>query len=59
MRLEQSETALFYQLWFPLLDFVNRMHFLVCCHGTSEISNSLLVRSTFLTVQPAVEVEAV
>ena len=24
MRLERSETELFYQLWFPLLDFVNR-----------------------------------
>ena len=26
MRLEQSEAALFYQLWFPLLDFVNRKY---------------------------------
>ena len=24
MRLEESDAALFYQLWFPLLDFVNR-----------------------------------
>ena len=26
MRLEQSDAALFYQLWFPLLDFVNRKY---------------------------------
>lgn len=26
MRLERSETELFYQLWFPLLDFVNRRY---------------------------------
>ena len=26
MRLEQSEAALFYQLWFPLLDYVNRKY---------------------------------
>lgn len=26
MRLEQSEAELFYQLWFPLLDFVNRKY---------------------------------
>ena len=26
MRLEQSDAALFYQLWFPLLDYVNRKY---------------------------------
>lgn len=26
MKLEQSDAELFYQLWFPLLDFVNRKH---------------------------------
>ena len=26
MRLEQSDAELFYQLWFPLLDFVNRKY---------------------------------
>ena len=26
MRLEQSDAKLFYQLWFPLLDFVNRKY---------------------------------
>lgn len=26
MRLEQSDTELFYQLWFPLLDYVNRKY---------------------------------
>ena len=26
MRLEQSDAALFYQLWFPLLDFVNKKY---------------------------------
>ncbi len=26
MRLEKSDTELFYQLWFPLLDFVNRKY---------------------------------
>ena len=26
MRLEQSDAALFYQLWFLLLDFVNRKY---------------------------------
>ena len=26
MRLEQSDAELFYQLWFPLLDFVNKKY---------------------------------
>ena len=26
MRLEQSDAELFYRLWFPLLDFVNRKY---------------------------------
>ena len=26
MKLEQSDAELFYQLWFPLLDFVDRKH---------------------------------
>ena len=26
MKLEQSDAELFYQLWFPLLDFVNRKY---------------------------------
>ena len=29
MRLEQSDAKLFYQLWFPLLDFVNRKYHVI------------------------------
>ena len=32
MRLERSDAELFYQLWFPLLDFVNRKYH-VCPHA--------------------------
>ena len=38
MRLEQSEAELFYQLWFPLLDFVNRMYHV--CPETEKIDPS-------------------
>ena len=36
MRLEQSETALFYQLWFPLLDFVNKKYHVCPKTGTID-----------------------
>lgn len=35
MRLEQADAELFYQLWFPLLDFVNRKYHV--CPGTKSI----------------------
>ena len=38
MRLEQSEAELFYQLWIPLLDFVNRMYHV--CPETEKIDPS-------------------
>ena len=36
MRLEQSDAELFYQLWFPLLDFVNRKYHV--CPETETIN---------------------
>ena len=36
MRLEQSDAALFYQLWFPLLDFVNRKYHVCPETGTID-----------------------
>ena len=36
MRLEQSEAALFYQLWFPLLDFVNKKYHVCPKTGTID-----------------------
>ena len=38
MRLEQSEAELFYQLWIPLLDFVNRKYHV--CPETEKIDPS-------------------
>ena len=38
MRLEQSDAELFYQLWFPLLDFVNRKYHV--CPETEKIGPS-------------------
>lgn len=38
MRLEQSEVELFYQLWIPLLDFVNRKYHV--CPETEKIDPS-------------------
>ena len=38
MRLEQSDAELFYQLWIPLLDFVNRMYHV--CPETEKIDPS-------------------
>ena len=35
MRLERSDAELFYQLWFPLLDFVNRKYHV--CPSTDTI----------------------
>lgn len=36
MRLEQSDAELFYQLWFPLLDFVNRKYHVCPETGTID-----------------------
>ena len=36
MRLEQSDAELFYQLWFPLLDFVNRKYHVCPKTGTID-----------------------
>ena len=33
MRLEYSDVELFYQLWFPLLDFVNRKYHVCSKNG--------------------------
>lgn len=38
MRLERSDAELFYQLWFPLLDFVNRKYHI--CPETETIDQS-------------------
>lgn len=37
MRLERSDAELFYQLWFPLLDFVNRKYHI--CPKTETIDH--------------------
>ena len=36
MKLEQSDAELFYQLWFPLLDFVNRKYHVYPETGTID-----------------------